>query len=313
MCRRILPALREAGEVPAVLWGRDGARARAVADHYGVSTGTSDVDRLVAGVDAVYVATPVAAHLPLALAAARAGRHVLVEKPLRGALPDDPAPLVALTRRPAPGQPRVTVGVAYYRRLDPALQALRERLRAECVERVTVHFRQQFEPTANDPKRWRTDAAVAGGGVLADAGSHRLDLLCWLLGEPAALSARLDRYTPGGAEQRAQVRLHWPAGAQADCRTEWASGAAEDTFSVSYEGGEVLVSPLDSGVLSWRTRRGEWKERFPRRRNPQTALVADFARAVTDGRPPACPLDAAILVDALLTAASSPRGQLPPD
>src|SRR5689334_18420188 len=63
---------------------RDLARAQAFAAEFGAQTAYDDVDRLLADdrIDAVYVATEVDRHAPLAIAAAAAGKHVLVEKPM---------------------------------------------------------------------------------------------------------------------------------------------------------------------------------------------------------------------------------------
>src|SRR5437763_2258401 len=63
------------------VWGRDPAKAHAVADRYGVDAYT-DVDALIGDVDAVAVALPPDVQAPLAVRAARAGRHLLLDKPV---------------------------------------------------------------------------------------------------------------------------------------------------------------------------------------------------------------------------------------
>src|SRR2546421_9170592 len=63
------------------VWGRDPVKVRALADRYGVGA-YDDLDALLADVDAVAVALPPDVQAPLALRAARAGRHLLLDKPV---------------------------------------------------------------------------------------------------------------------------------------------------------------------------------------------------------------------------------------
>lgn len=295
--RRALPALRSLGEPVTCLWGRSAARAAAVARSHGIPSATDCYAELLDRADAVYVATPVATHVPLAMDAAGAGRHVLIEKPLRGVLDLATAELSA-----AP----VTIGVAYYRRLAPALVRLRALLPAlPPGRRVTVRFSRPFDPAPDSPMWWRTQRDLSGGGVLADAGSHRIDLLCWLFGPPVTVRARLADRFPGGAERRAWVALSWSAGGCADLTVEWHPRAVADSLVVHCDGGRsVAIDPLDGATLrdSKGSRPGgTWRARPAG--NPHAALFADFAAAVRDRRPPVCPLADALLVDSILAAA----------
>jgi predicted dehydrogenase len=279
--RRVLPALREAGAETVGIWGRTRRRAAEVATTFDIPVATTDLTALLNRVDAVYVATPVVAHVPVALAAVQAGRHVLVEKPLAGALNSDVRTLAALA-----AERDVTVGVAYYRRLNPALAGLRKTLAAQLVRHVDIDFRFPFDPEPEHPMRWRTELPVSGGGVLADAGSHRLDLLCWLFGQPEAVAGETADPFPGGAERTAEVRLRWPSGMTARCRFMWCAGPAVDRMTVITATGTTVLDPLDARLAA----------------NPHTPLVADFARAVRQAAEPACPLAEASLVDLLIAA-----------
>ena len=80
-----LPVLSDLEEFePVAVWSRTPERAAELADKHGLELGTSDVDELLAhpGLEAVHVATPVATHAEIAIAAARRGLHVLVDKPV---------------------------------------------------------------------------------------------------------------------------------------------------------------------------------------------------------------------------------------
>ncbi|MGK5732268.1 Gfo/Idh/MocA family protein [Streptomyces sp. URMC 124] len=274
--RRVLPALRGLGEEAAYVWSRDPERAARTAAEHGVPAGGDDLGRLTAA-DAVYVATPVAAHVPLALHALRAGCHVLVEKPLAGALGGGGA-LAAEAERAG-----LCAGVAYPRRLGPAARQLREALTACAPARVRITFSAPFDPA---PGHWRTDPAV-GGGVLADAGSPRLDLLLAVLGPPARVGARFGRRFAAGAERRAHLSLGWASGTSAECRFAWASGPGRDRLDVTAGGRFLALDPLDAELAP----------------NPHAPLIADFAAAVREGREPACPVVDAVVVDDVITAA----------
>jgi predicted dehydrogenase len=296
--RRGLPGLAALGADLACVWGRDRGRADALCREFGAGRGTDDVDVLIGSSDVVYVATPVSTHLPLAAAALRAGRAVLIEKPL-----GVPA-LFGTTGAPPPELTSGPVAaVAYYRRLAPALVRLRALLAGRTVHAVSVAHRSAFDPGADDPRRWRTDPAVAGGGVLADIGSHRLDLLRWLLGEPDGLVARVGPRFASGAERAAEVALTWRSGARADLSVSWEAGRPRDRMAVVVDGGHLELDPLDSGHLRGRLDGVDLAEHLPPAANPHLPLLADFARSVRDGGAPACPVADAIAVDGLLTLA----------
>ncbi|GGR99653.1 NADH-dependent dehydrogenase [Streptomyces aureoverticillatus] len=299
--RRVLPALRALGEEPVRVWGRDARRAADVAARHGVPFAGSDEETLVRDVDAVYVATPVVRHVPLAERALAAGLPVLVEKPLAGGLYSGAQPGRSGAGLGASGGP--CAGVAYYRRLAPAVRRLRDDLLSGQPERVDVRFRCAFDPAPGHPMRWRTDPALSGGGVLADAGSHRLDLLHLLFGRADEVRASLGRRFPEGAERLAEVELRWASGPRARVRAEWSGAAAEDRFEVSGGGRSLTLDPLDSGLLRRHGFPGAGEVSLPPAANPHQPLIADFVAAVATGRPPVCPVAEAHLVDEVLAAA----------
>jgi 1,5-anhydro-D-fructose reductase (1,5-anhydro-D-mannitol-forming) len=144
----------------------------------------SDLDEFLAtsGMDAVYVATPNAAHRPFVEAAAAAGKAVLCEKPLAADLPDAEALVKACD---AAG---VLLGTAYDQRWHPAHVRLRERL-AELGSVTAVRIvyccwlPADWTPDGRPHDNWRVDPAVAGGGAALDLAPHGLDLVGVLLGE----------------------------------------------------------------------------------------------------------------------------------
>src|SRR5215218_1627925 len=128
-----------------------------------------------ADVDAVYVSTVNARHAPDTLAAARAGRHVLCDKPLATSV-EDARSMVA-----ACAQAGVLLGVNHNLRCAPVHRALR-RLVAEGrlgdVQAARVLFGADLPPAM---RTWRTCDAAAGGGCALDLTVHEADLLRYLL------------------------------------------------------------------------------------------------------------------------------------
>jgi predicted dehydrogenase len=141
-------------------------------------------DLLVApSVDAVVISTPNALHVPQAQAALRAGKPVLVQKPL-ATLAADARVTVELAS--ACGQ---VLFVDYSYRLLETAAALRSALpEIGAVRTVSAVFHNTHGPRAG--RDWFMDPNLSGGGALIDLGVHMLDLVLWLL-RPS--DARLER------------------------------------------------------------------------------------------------------------------------
>jgi predicted dehydrogenase len=129
---------------------------------------------------------PNALHLDPTLAAIRAGKHVLCEKPL-GRNADEARRLWS----EASGT-RVVHMCGFNLRFLPAV-ALAERLVSDGRLGEPTHFRARFLASSalsgEQRRTWRFDAAEAGSGAVADLGSHLVDLARFLVGEPSAVSA----------------------------------------------------------------------------------------------------------------------------
>ncbi len=139
------------------------------------------------GLEAVYVATPNHLHRPIVEAAARAGKHVLCEKPMATSLADAEAMVATCQEN----------GVLYATAFDQRFQARHRRLgelvqegRLGEITAVRVHYAcwtpADWSPptTEGTHDNWRVDPARAGGGAFIDLAPHGLDLAQVLLGEP---------------------------------------------------------------------------------------------------------------------------------
>lgn len=165
-------------------------RADALARAYG-ATATTDWAAAVSrnDVDAVIVATTNESLAPVSLAAIRAGKHVLVEKP--GARnPAELAPLIEAAEKQ-----RVSVQAGFNHRCHPAFRKARE-LFDEGVLGPLMFIRARYGHGGRIgyDREWRADPQRSGGGELLDQGVHLIDLASWFLGPFARVDGFVHTY-----------------------------------------------------------------------------------------------------------------------
>jgi predicted dehydrogenase len=164
------------------------ARARQAAEQLGYARWTTSWRDVVDDpeVDAVSITAPNFMHREMALAAAAAGKHFWGEKPL-GRFPRETAEIAAAAEQAGI---RTIVGLNY--RHPPAVQHARRLVQDGALGEIT-HFRMQFVASySSNPKgalSWRFTRDLAGLGILADLGSHAVDLAQCLLGPIGRVAA----------------------------------------------------------------------------------------------------------------------------
>ncbi len=190
-----LPVYTELEEFePVAVWSRRPEQAREMAEEAGVELGTTNFDELLSlpGLEAVHVATPVAMHVPFAVAAAERGLHVICEKPLADSL--EGARLIAEAIRSAG-----VIGVVDYElRMKETRRQVIERAR-EVVGRprmasVSLVQSDHADPDSR-PYTWVHDARL-GGGRLQGYGVHDLDLLLEVFPDVDAVAAATEVGVP---------------------------------------------------------------------------------------------------------------------
>ena len=172
-----------AGEVDLYFASRDLARARDYTARFNGADVFGSYEEAVSDprVEAVYVCTPHHLHRDHAVLAFRAGKHVLVEKPIAGTLADAEA-MIADAESAA-----VTFMVAEnYRFLPPVREAKRliDDGRVGRVRLLQLHEQYPFQPGG-----WRSSRDLNGGGVLIDGGIHKLSAVAYLAGRPTEVYA----------------------------------------------------------------------------------------------------------------------------
>jgi len=180
-------ALRSLPEAELVaLCDADGARAAQFAATYGGRTYTA-LEALLSETrpELVLVATPHPLHAAPAIAAARAGAHVLVEKPMAASLADCNAMLAAANEN------KVLLSVVSQRRWLAPVQRMKSAIDAGKIGKPALGVFIMYswrEPSYYTADPWRGRWDTEGGGVLVNQSPHHLDLLRWFLGPVAQVS-----------------------------------------------------------------------------------------------------------------------------
>lgn len=185
------------------------------------------------GIDVVSICTPPATHAALVEAAAAAGKHVLVEKPLGIDLAEVDRAVAACAAR------SVHLGVVHQQRARSATRALHRLVTGGDLGTpllgAAIHtwYRtsQEFGGHA-----WRGDAA-AGGGMLLEQGIHAVDLLIWFLGDPrwvGGSTAVLARDSSG--EDTAVAVIGFASGAMATLVSSTAANLMRDDIAIEVAG-----------------------------------------------------------------------------
>lgn len=261
-------AAQQAVRLVAVL-GRTEAAAQAFAERHAVPFATADADAFFARPEMalVSIVTPSGLHLEPALRAIRAGKAVLIEKPLEITLDRVDAVLSAAE---AAGvcvegvfQARFAAGA---QRLKAAVDAGRFGRLALCSAYVKWH-----RPAAYYTG-WKGTRAIDGGGVVINQSIHALDLLQWLVGMPAEVFAWKTRCVHQGIE-------------------------CEDTASASFRFAHGALGAFEASTAAF----PGWGRRIELCGEYGSAAIEDERIVRWDFRD-AAPEDAAILAEAAASA-----------
>jgi len=209
--KAIAPAIQASANSELVaLQKRSLSEARAKAAGHGIPLAFDSVSDMVAhpGVDAVFLASANSCHHPETLQAARAGKHVLVEKPMAMNVREAEEMIAVCARH------RVKLMVGHMVRLSPVVCRMREILQSGRIG--TVHTaRAEFIYDARlSHRRWLTERSVAGGGPVFDIGVHCLDTLRFVLDdEVASVKSELEPWpTSEQTESTAHLLLRFGRG-----------------------------------------------------------------------------------------------------
>ncbi len=164
------------------------ARAR-----FGFEEASSDWEAVVnrADIDIVDIVTPNNSHAKIAIAALKAGKHVICEKPLASTLEEAEAMTEAASKSNAKTM------VAFNYRRTPAI-ALAKKIIDEGRIGKVINFRgtylQDWSADPDGPLSWRFQKSIAGSGAVGDIGTHVVDLAHYLVGPIETVQAITSTY-----------------------------------------------------------------------------------------------------------------------
>lgn len=291
--RRTIPE----GFVPAsnaqltAVYGTNAVTNEEVAREYGAKA-TRTLDELLAcDIDAVYVASPVHAHHSQVLACARAGKHVLCEKPL-GLDAVQAGDMADVCLRAG-----VQFGTAFMMRFHAQNRAALELIRAGKLGQP-VYARAQlsfwYPPL---PNAWRQDPKLAGGGALMDLAGHCIDLLEMFFGPVAEISCFTQNLIQSYAsEDSAVTLLKFANGALGTVDTFFCipDSSSKNALELYGSEGSIMahgtIGQGSAGEMTGQLRSkegaasGEFKI-SPSPQNIYRAEIEAFSQSVLDGRP----------------------------
>jgi myo-inositol 2-dehydrogenase/D-chiro-inositol 1-dehydrogenase len=183
--------------VLAAVCARNADRVKGFAENWGYASIETDWRRLVEreDIDLIDIASPNDTHAEIAIAAAKAGKMVLCEKPL-GRTADEARTMVDAVESAA-----VPNMVWYNYRRVPAVTLLKNLLEEDRFGRI-FHYRSQFlqdwtisqDLPQGGEGLWRLDASVSGSGVTGDLLAHNIDMAMWLNGPITEVSAMTETF-----------------------------------------------------------------------------------------------------------------------
>ena len=261
-------------------------------------------------IDAVYIITPNALHRDQAIRVARAGKHVICEKPMAVNAREGQDMVDACS------EAGVKLLVGYRMHFEPkTLEVIRMR---KAGDFGSIRFFQGLCGfRIGDPGQWRLDKALAGGGAMMDIGIYAINGARYMVGEePVWVTAQETKTDPvkfkQGVDETIQFQLGFPSGAVASCLSTYQMNHLDRFFMTGEAGYAELLPATGYGPIEGRTHKGELTQPHVMH---QTLQMDEMAGILLDGNTPVVPVDGAEglkdlkIIDAIYAACATGRRQ----
>lgn len=190
-------------------------------------------------IDVVSVCTPNNVHADISIAALKAGKHVICEKPIASTLEE--AKAMAEAAKEAAKKGIVSMNAYQYRRV-PALE-LAQKIIAEGsigkILNVRCTYLQSWSADPSSPLSWRFRKKIAGTGTLGDITSHVIDIAQYLAGEIDAVTGMMKTYITERPVQEGGTDLLGTVKLGADAEKGTVDVDDENSFLVRFKNGAV--------------------------------------------------------------------------
>lgn len=235
---------------------RNAELAKDYAERHNVSKWYRDADQLINDpeINAVYVATPPSSHKEYVLKAAKAGKHVYVEKPMAMNFGECTEMINACKAN------NVKLFSAFYRRGLPRFRKIKEIIvsgEIGKVRAVNTIFLDTISPKDTDKKNWRIDPATAGCGYFCDLAPHTLDILQFFLGKVKNSSGfRSNQTGIYSAEDSVSLTMQFESGVQFSGVWNFSSYTKLDKTEIIGEKGKIEFPTFDLRPINIETKKG---------------------------------------------------------
>jgi glucose-fructose oxidoreductase len=231
-------------------------------------------------IDIVYVVLPNSMHAEFCIRAAKAGKHVITEKPMAVSVAECDAIIKACN------DAGVKLGVGYRMQTDPYTNEIKRLVAEKPMGEVMYISSDAGFVSANNPDQWRLKKELSGGGALMDMGVYAIQSSIYGAGaNPVSIAAQEFKTRPDyfvGVDESITAQMKFSNDVVGNMFTSYNANA--NRLYVSFRRGWAELNPCHSyGPLSGRTSKGE-EIKFPFERYYQQTIQMDsFAKHVLTG------------------------------
>jgi predicted dehydrogenase len=257
-------------------------------------------------IDAVYIITPNALHKQQTIRVAKAGKHVICEKPMALNAKEGKEMIHACDK----ANVRLLVG---YRMHFEAKTLEVIRMRQEGEFGKIMFFQGLAGFRIGDPTQWRLNKQLAGGGAMMDIGIYAINGSRYMIGEEPIWVTAQETKTDNvkfkdGVDETIQFQLGFPSGAVASCLSTYNMNGLDRFYLNGTQGFAEMQPSTGYGPIKGRTHKGELTQPHI---THQTVQMDEMAAMLLDGKIPVVPVDGTeglkdlIIIDAIYEAVRS--------